>query len=204
MTTDYRSVLHGHYDGTHFWSTRMHITSPQSEAALLATVSAAWAAAWAHGTYGFRIVYPTTTGIDSVTMYTLDAALKGVSKSVQAIPDVGLSAVDTEPWEVAIDVELRNGGLRPDQRGRIKLPAPDVTVFTANVMDTTIQGHLKSAVSDVFAAIRADGSTVFTYPRKATKRGVAALTHNIMLTEVISSKPGVNSVRTREIKPVYL
>lgn len=204
MTLDFKAQVKGHFVSGRKWSTGLHITSSQSESALLTTWSNAVIAAWTHATYGLNLIYPTNTLIDSFQVSTLNASMLELSKSVLVSSHAGITGTASEPERLAINVFLSSDVLANNARGFMRLPAPITGVFLQDVMDPTIGGHIKSAITDIFAAIRADGSTVFSFNRKLTKKlALPAFSKEVLTVEEVSDAPSSCEQRGDKRTPIY-
>lgn len=202
--TDYRCHARGHYENGELWSTQLHITSNQTRAALLTTFQNAWVAAWTNGTYGLQTLYPTTTVMDSWDVYELDANMKATFKSSNASATPGTSSDNGLPNEVTITEYLRGAGVTRNQRGYMHLPAPVEGIVVNGVYTSTAGTRVTTAIGALLAAIRADGSTIFSYPKIMTKTGVPAFTKTVLLTNVTSLRPGSQTRRAEETGAIYV
>lgn len=204
MSNDYKTIVRGHFLSGRKWSTHINVTSAQSESALLTTISNAWIASWTHATYGLNLIYPTNTAIDGFQVSTLNVSMKEISKSLLASSHAGITGTASEPETLAITVALSSDVLANNARGYIKLPAPITGVFLQNVMDPTIAGHIKSAMDDIYTAIRADGSTIFSWNRKTTKKlGLPPFSKEVLTVSRISDKAGTQEQRSDKQIPTY-
>jgi hypothetical protein len=197
--TDYLARLHGVYANGKTWSVGLHITSPQAEAALATTVANAWSAAWTTATTGLATIYPAGTDMTFVTVSTLNAVMKQVSKTTVGAFHAGASGGNSAPYASSIVVRLESAGIQKFQRGRLKLPAPDASKVLDDVLDATVAGHVKTSVNGVFTAIMADGSTVFITSMKDHKNteGTAFQKTVIIPPVLVATKMGTARIRTK-------
>jgi hypothetical protein len=84
------------------------------------------------------------------------------------------------------------------------LPAMVETAVNADVLISSAQTRVHSAVNALFAAIRADGSTVFVANKRVLTDGTVPFTKSVILTQLVSNKPARQSKRVRKVAAVYL
>lgn len=202
--TDYYTQLHGSFgDGTP-WSTGLHITSNQSEASLATTMVNAWFAAWTDTSHGLEALYPTTTSTDTVSVATLNGTMKEVSKTVLAAVNPGTTSGDSLPFRLATLVSLRSPSIQKHGRGRMFLPAMDETFVNADLLTSAAATRVSAAIAELFAAIRADGSTVFVTNKKALKDGTPAYQKTVITSQLVSRKPAGQFRRVKRVPAIYV
>jgi hypothetical protein len=109
------------------------------------------------GAVGYNTVLVPGVNLQNVTTYQLDTVFpyRTVAVASSDFTDPGLSVANSLPQDVSVVVSLRTDTPGRTGRGRIYLPAPDVTTLTAN-------GELKTATQTnvAFAAQTAFGLVV--------------------------------------------
>lgn len=205
--TDYLVQMHGAYADGMVWSSGLHVTSNQSPDALNTTWSNAVQDFWTSATHGVEIFYPVGTTLDTTTVATLNATMHQIAKKRVPHTLAGTAAGDSLPYQEAILVSLRGDSIQKTGRGRIFLPALEETFVNNNIVTPTTTARIKAAMSAVFAAINADGSTVFVTPtnvKKPPKNGVPLYTKTVVTTPLVSNKPARQSRRVSKVAPVYV
>jgi hypothetical protein len=201
--TDYRCHVYGKYASNDVWSFDWHITSNQSLSTLLTTWSNAWIAAWTNGTYGLQALYATGTIMESFTVYTLDATMGATFKDSLTSAQPGTSSDNNLPSETAILIEKTSPVLTKNGRGFMYLPAPVEGIVVNELYTSTACTRVSTAVGTVRTAINADGSTIFVYPRVATKRGIPAYTKTVITGLRVSDVPSGQTRRKNTPTPTY-
>jgi len=202
--TDYFCQMKGQFAGGIPWSTGMHITSNQSESALSTTWSNAIQNLWTDGTNGIETLFPIPTSLTSVSVATLNATMHELTKAVTPKIIAGTSTADTLPFQEAVVISLRGNSVRKNGRGRMYLPALAEDQVNNDAVIGAAGTRLKAAFTALFAAINADGSTVFVFPRKDTKGGVPAFTKTVVTRPLVALKPARMSRRVRKVAPEYM
>ena len=202
--TDYRAVVAGHFENGDPWSFSWNITSNQTMPALLTTWSNAWIAAWTNGTYGLNTLYPTTTVMDTFTVYTLNGQLKATFKDQLISAQAGGSSDNGLPNEVGILVEKLSPSIAKTGRGFTYLPAPVEGVVVNGTYTVASMIRVKTAVTSVVTAVQADGSTLFVYPRVAPKSGIGVLTKTVWLSVRLALKPTAQTRREDALPGQYV
>lgn len=205
--TDYRCQIHGIYANGSQWSTRMHVTSNQSESALLTTWSSAVNNAWLNGTYGLQTLFPVGTVVTAVSVATLGPTMRETSKSFLATSYPGIAPGDTLPFLNSAVVSLRSNNIQKKGRGRLFMPAFEETFVNDDVVIPAAVTRLKSAWEAVAASIHSDGSTIFVYNAKDTSDKhppvIPAFTKEVITSILISNKPARQARRVRKVAAVY-
>jgi hypothetical protein len=202
--TDYYAQMHGAYAGGIPWSTGVHITSNQSEAALSTTWGNAVQTLWTDGANGIETLYPTSTSLVETSVATLNGTMHEVTKTRTSHLIPGTSTADTLPYQEAIVISLRGNSVRRSGRGRMFLPALAEDQVNSDALITAAQTRLSNAFKALFLSIQADGSTFFVFNRLPLKDGTAAFTKSVVTTPRVSNKPARQSRRVAKIAPSYM
>jgi hypothetical protein len=181
----------------------MHITSNQSEAALLTTWNNAWSSAWTDAGHGLDALYPAGTVLEGTSVATLNGTMHEVTKTPGTLNLPGTAVGDTLPYLNATLLSLRSASVQRHARGRIFLPAMEESFVNNDVLIPASVTRVSLAAQAVKAAITADGSTIFVTNKKPLKDGTPAFGKTIITTILVSNKPARQSRRTRKIQPVY-
>lgn len=202
--TDYVATVRGVLPNGRSWSTSRHITSAQSEAALLTTWANAWTSAWNLATTGLATVYTATMSITDFEVGTLNGTMRKVSKSPDAVSLVGTATGDAGSDNTAIIVDWNSAGTMRNQRGRQFLPAPAESQVAGGVLLSTPATNIKAAMDSVATAVRADGSTYFVFPRYETEGGVAPYTKTILIgNALVRNQLGSQRKREKKVSKTY-
>jgi hypothetical protein len=204
--TDYYCQVHGVFGDGSTWSTGMHVTSNQSESALLTTWSGAITNMWINSAYGIRQYLPIPTVATSVSVATLNATMHEISKSFLAISYPGTAPGDSLPYLNSAVLSLRGTNIQKHGRGRMYLPALEETFVNDDVVVPAATANIKLAIQSVFSAINADGSTVFVTNKKALKSDPTypLYSKTVVSTPFVSNKPARQSRRTRHKAAQYV
>jgi hypothetical protein len=198
--TDYLATVRGVQPNGRTWSTSRHITSNQTEAALLTTWQNAWTTAWNLATTGLATVYSSGLSITQFEVGTLNGTMRKVSKSLANVSLAGTATGTSLPANNSIVVDWTSAGVQRYQRGRQQLPAPaDDQVVNDDLVSGTAT-NVKAAMVSVHTAVNADGSTYFVFPRFTTEGGQPAYTKTVISTPLVRNKTG--SQRRRYKKEV--
>ena len=202
--TDYVATVRGVLPNGRSWSTSRHITSAQSEAALLTTWANAWTSAWNLATTGLATVFTASTTITYFEVGTLNGTMRKVSKSPDTVSLVGSATGDAGADNTAIIVDWASAGTMRNQRGRQFLPAPAESQVLGGVLSATPAGNIKAAMDSIATAVRADGSTYFVFPRYDTEGGVPAFTKTILIgNALVRDQLGSQRKRERKVTKTY-
>jgi hypothetical protein len=202
--TDYVAIVRGVLPNGRGWSTSRHITSNQSESALLTTWDNAWTTAWNLATTGLATLYTSATTITEFEVGTLNGTMRKTSKSVNTASLAGSASGDAGADNTAIVVDWQTAGTLRNQRGRQKLAAPAESQVAGGVLLSTPATNVKAAMDSIATAIRADGSTLFVFPRFATEGGVAAFTKTVLIgNALIRNQLGSQNKRERKVTKTY-
>ncbi len=202
--TDYKAEVHGAYAGGRPWSFGVHITSTQPLSTLATTWTAAVNGAWTDGTHGLQAIYHTDTVVADTTVATLNGTMHETTKQLTPLSLAGTSSDTTLPWEVALCVSLRSGLIQRHNRGRMFLPAFVEGAVTNNIISSTTCTRVRDAIAAMFAAVRADGSTIFVFNRKALVDLTPPFQKTVITSQLVSNKPARQSRRTKSIIPTYV
>ena len=201
---DYVAIVRGVLPNGRGWSTARHITSAQSESALLTTWDNAWTSAWNLATTGLATLYVAATTINEFEVGTLNGTMRKVSKSVSTAALVGSATGDAGADNTSIIVDWASAGTLRNQRGRQKLPAPAESQVAGGVLGSTPATNVKAAMDSIATAIRADGSTLFVFPRFTTEAGIAAFTKTVLIgNALIRNQLGSQNRRERKVTKTY-
>lgn len=201
---DYVAITRGVLPNGRAWSTSRHITSAQSEAALLTTWQNAWTSAWSLAVTGLGVMYTAGTTITQYEVGTLNGTMRKISKSDATVALAGTDANSAGAQNTAVIVDWQSAGTMRNQRGRQFLPAPAVDMAVDGVLTNTAATNFKAAMDSIATAIRADGSTLFVFPRYATEGGVAAYTKTVLIgNALIRDQLGTKAKRERKVAKTY-
>lgn len=202
---DYVATVRGVLPNGRAWSTSRHITSNQSEAALLTTWQNAWTTQWNLAVTGFGVAYTAGTTITQFEVGTLNGTMNKVSKSTATVALAGTDANSAGAQGTAIIVYWPSAGTLKRQRGRQKLPAPAVDMAVDGVLTNTAATNFKANVDAVATAIRADGSTIFVFNRyKTATDGAAPFTKTVLVGNVlVRDQLGSQNKRERKVPKTY-
>jgi hypothetical protein len=204
IMTDYIATVRGVLPNGRSWSTARHITSNQSESALLTTWDNAWTTQWNLATTGIAVAYTSGTTITEFEVGTLNGTMRKTSKSVSTASLAGSDANSAGAQGTAIVIDWPSAGTLRNQRGRQKLPAPAVDMAVDGVLTSTAATNFKANIDAIATAIRADGSTFFVFPRYATLGGIAAYTKTILVGNVlVRDQLGSQNKRERKVTKTY-
>lgn len=207
---DYYMQVLGEYTSSLGWSFGQHITSSSSEASLAASWHLAWTGAWTDGSFGLQTLYPTGTAITEVTVATLSASMKELSKTRLALAEAGIASDDTLPFQNSVCVSWRGTNIQRYGRGRWFLPAPIETIINNNVLTNTAATRIKNAVNYVYSQMSAGGNTFFVTNKKDIIDKVThavlvpAFTKQIVTTPFVATKPARQSRRVRKVPSSYV
>lgn len=201
---DYKLQVHGHFAGSIPWTVAVHVTSNQAEAALATTWANAWTAGWTDGAHGLQTLYPVATAIDAVSAATLNGTMHEVSKTTVPLTLPGTSVADTLPFKEATLVSLRSAFIQRGRRGRMYLPAMAEDQVNADILIPAAATRVRDAISAIFTAIRADGSSFFVFNRKAWKDGTLPFQKTIITSQLVSNKPASQRRRVRKVSATYV
>lgn len=202
---DYVATVRGVLPNGRAWSTSRHITSNQSEAALLTTWQNAWTTAWNLATTGIAVAYTSGTTVTQFEVATLNGSMLKTSKSLGSASLAGSDANSAGAQGTAIVVDWPSAGTLRRQRGRQFLPAPAVDMAVDGVLTNTAATNFKANIDSVATAVRADGSTFFVFNRNKTfTDGAAPFTKTILVGDVlVRDQLGSKNRRERKVPKTY-
>lgn len=176
--TLYRCQMHGLQPSGRPWSVTMNFSS----SAALATVETDWLAQassfWTNGTHGVETLFPVATTLETTTTAQLSiVTVAGIQKLREvgkrsdnpALP--GTSANASMPDQNAILVSLRTDLPGKENRGRIHLPAPDVTLVTAGELGSTPATRVTTATAALLSGMGGAGHQAVILTAVLTKAG---------------------------------
>lgn len=202
--TDYSMKVHGRLTSNEPYSWNWFITSNQTPAALVTTMAAALTDMWTNGTYGLGAQYAPGIRLDSFDIITLDGTFQETTKSSHTLTLAGTSADAPLSDKTTIVMKKVSGGLKRNQRGFTKLPAPVEGVLVNGLYTNPARDRFTTAMRAVHSAITADGSTLFVHVGKnATKGGIPAYTKTVITDVTCSNKPGSQRKRMNKVVGVY-
>lgn len=201
--TDYIATVRGVLPNGRSWSTSRHITSGQTEAALLTTWQNAWTTAWNLATTGLATVYTSGTTITQFEVGTLNGTMRKISKSDATVSLAGTATGDGLPNNDAIIVDWTSATTQRYGRGRQMLPAPAESQTTNDALNSTPATNVKAAINSVKSAVTADGSTFFVFPRFATQGGQAAYAKTVLTSIAVRNQLGSQRKRTKKEAKTY-
>jgi predicted trehalose synthase len=195
---DYIAIVRGVQPNGRSWSTSRHITSGQTEAALLTTWQNAWTTAWNLATTGLNTVYTTGLTITQFEVGTLNGSMRKISKSVANVSLAGIATGTSLPANNSIVVDWTSATTQRYGRGRQALPAPaDSQVVNDDLVAGTAT-NVKAAMTSVHTAVAADGSTYFVFPRFTTQGGQPAFQKTVVTTALVRNKTGSQRKRYKK------
>lgn len=201
--TDYIATVRGVLPNGRTWSTSRHITSGQTESALLTTWQNAWTTAWNLATTGLATVFTSGTTITQFEVGTLNATMRKVSKSLATVSLAGTATGTGLPNNDAIVIDWTSTNVQRFGRGRMMLPAPAESQTTNDALNSTPATNVKAAINSVKTAVTADGSTFFVYPRFATQGGQPAYAKTVVTTIAVRNQLGSQRKRTKKEAKTY-
>jgi hypothetical protein len=202
--TDYSMRVHGRLTSNEPYTWSWFITSNQTTAALVTTMAAALSDMWTNGTYGVGSQYSPGIRLDSFDIITLDGTFQETTKASHTLGLVGSSADAPLSDKTTMVMKKVSGGLKRNQRGFTKLPAPVEGGLSNGLYTVPIRDRFTDAMRAVHSAITADGSTLFVHVGKnATKGGIAAYTKTVITDVTCSNKPGSLRKRMNKVVGVY-
>lgn len=193
--TDYYAQVFGVFPNGRVWSTGRHITSSQTEPALLTTWQNAWTAAWTDGTHGLDAMYPVGTKITEFTVSTLNGDFTERSKSGAGVNLLGINTGTSLPSQVSMVISWRSTRVGRHYRGHQSLAAPAEDQVVNDMLTGPAVTRLKAAILAIQAAIQADGSTFFGFNRIALKNGTPAGDKVVYTTPMVRDKIGTQDNR---------
>jgi len=202
--TDYQMKVDGHFENGESWTWAWDITSSQTPAALATTAAAALTDMWSNGTYGLNTQYVPSTVMDQVEIITLDGTFRHTARTTASLALAGTASSENAlPNNVSMVIHKESPGLRRNERGYTRLPAPVEGIVVNGFYSSTAVTRFGNAMRALRSALTADGSTVFVHTGKdATKGGVPAYTKTVITAVQASNKPGTIRARTRKAKAV--
>lgn len=197
--TDYKVVVRGRQPGGYAYSWALNITSNQTAAALVTTMSAALTDFWTNGTYGVGSQYKSTTTLDSFDVYTLNGVFKATAKESFTLSLAGTSTDNPLSDATTLTVKKTSTSVQRNGRGFTALPAPVEGTLDTGFYSSATRSRFQQAMEAVLVAIHADGSTIFVHTgATVTKGGVAPYTKTVISSMHASNKPGTRRQRTRK------
>jgi hypothetical protein len=201
---DYSLKVHGRLTSNEPYSWNWFITSNQTPGALVTTMAAALGDMWTNGTYGVGAQYAPGIRLDSFDIITLDGTFQETTKLSHTLSLVGTSADAPLSDKTTMVMRKVSPGLKRNQRGFTKLPAPVEGDLTNGLYTTVSRDRFTTAMRAVHSAITADGSTLFVHVGKnATKGGIPAYTKTVITDVTCSNKPGSQRKRMNKVVGVY-
>lgn len=201
--TDYIATVRGVLPNGRSWSTSRHITSGQTEAALLTTWQNAWTTAWNLASTGLATVYTANTTITGFEVGTLNGTMRKISKSTATVSLPGTATGTGLPNNDAIVIDWSSATTQRYGRGRMMLPAPADSQTTNDALNSTPATNVKAAINSVKSAVTADGSTFFVFPRFATQSGQAAYAKTVLTSIAVRNQLGSQRKRTKKEAKTY-
>lgn len=203
--TDYLATIRGVLPNGRPWSTSRHITSAQSEAALLTTWGNAWTTQWNLAVTGFGVAYTAGTTVTQYEVATLNGTMNKISKSTSTPALAGTDANSAGAQGTAVIIDWQSAGTLKRQRGRQKMPAPAVDMSVDGVLTNTAATNFKANIDAIATAIRADGSTLFVFNRyKTVTDGAAPFTKTVLIgNALVRDQLGSQNKRDRKVPKTY-
>lgn len=209
--TLYRCKAAGVFPSGFPWSFTINFSS----SATVATVETDWLAqmssAWTNGTHGIETLFPVATVLETVSTAQLAIVTVGTVQKLRevatrednpALP--GTSANAALPDQNAILVSMRTDLPGKENRGRIHLPAPDVTLVTAGELGTTPTTRVSTAIAALLTGMGGAGHQAVVLTAVLTKIGTpVGNTRSINFAETDRIIRTVRA-RNKSRKAVYL
>jgi hypothetical protein len=176
--TLYRCKAAGVFPSTFPWSFTINFSS----SATVATVETDWLAqmssAWTNGTHGIETLFPSGTILETTSTAQLAIVHIGTVDKLREVATrednpalAGTSANAALPDQNAILVSLRTDLPGKENRGRIHLPAPDVTLVTAGELGTTPTTRVSTAIAALLTGMGGAGHQAVVLTAVLTKAG---------------------------------
>lgn len=201
---DYTMKVHGRLASNEAYSWAWDITSNQTPGALVTTMAAALSDMWTNGTYGLGAQYAPGIRLDTFDIITLDGTFRETAKLSHTLTLVGTSGDAPLSDKTTMVMKKVSLGLRRNERGFTKLPAPVEGVLVGGLYTNVARDRFTTAMRAVHSAITADGSTLFVHVGKnATKGGIPAYTKTVITDVTCSNKPGSLRKRMDKVVGVY-
>lgn len=201
--SDYELRVLGHYQNGRPWTWRWFFNSPNTAATVLTAWSAAITDFWTNGTYGVETLYATTTVLDDVEVITLDAKFQWTARIKQSLTLAGTSSDNPMPNGNAVLLHLESPGLRPNERGYTRLPAPVEGSANNGEYTPTAGGRFGTAARALHSTMATGGQFTFVHTgAEVTKHGVAAYTRTTITNIQASGKVAYQRKRDRKTAPV--
>lgn len=176
--TLYRCQAHGVSPSTKPWSFTMNFSSSAS----LATVENDWltqvSSFWTNGTHGVETLFPVATVLETTSTAQLSIVTVGAVQKLRevgkrtdnpALPGTSVNA--SMPDQNVILVSLRTDLPGKENRGRIHLPAPDVTLVTAGELGSTPATRVTTATTALLSGMGGAGHQAVVLTAVLTKIG---------------------------------
>lgn len=202
--TDYKMKVHGRLtsNGPYTWA--WNITSNQTPGALVTTLAAGLSDMWTNATYGLGAQYAPGIRLDTFDVITLDGTFRETAKLSHTLSLVGTSGDAPISDKSTMVMKKVTPGLRRNERGFSKLPAPVEGVLVGGLYTNTARDRFTTALRALKSSITADGSTVFVHtPKNATKGGIPPFTKTVVTDVTCSNKPGTQRKRMSKVVGVY-
>lgn len=200
--TLYRCSATGVSPSGRSWSFRMNFSST----APIATVENDWltqvTSSWTNGSHGIETLFPTATVLETtrtaqlavVTIGTVDK-LRETSVRSDNPALAGTSANASMPDQNAILVSLRTALPGRENRGRIHLPAPDVTLVTASELSSVSATRVSTSFIALLGGMGGSGHQMVVLTATKSKAGTAVGSTRSVTT--IETDRIVRTVRAR-------
>jgi len=169
--TNYRCTVKGVFPNGRTWSTSRHISSTQSETALLTTWQNAWTAAWTDGAHGLETMYPIATKITEFLCTTLNPDMTDRSTSQVGVNIPGTNAGASLPSQISVVVSWRSARVGRHYRGHQSLAAPAEDQVVNDLLTGPGTIRVTAAMNAIKTAIQSDGSTIFGFNRLPLANG---------------------------------
>lgn len=149
------------------WSFTLHTEGSLS----VGDANSAWSDALTAGWVGSALVedvYENSTILDTATTAGINPATDGQTTRVTATVSLAGSITGNQlPYQVAVVISLQTDTATRHGRGRLYLPAPDVSMCTNGGLSSTCLTNLDAGFTALFDSLNTDGLTPVVRNRTA-------------------------------------
>lgn len=172
-----------------FWSFGIQSSGSISEAA----AETAWGAAVAafFGDTNVKTYYSTGTELTETSTSTASSSFKQTTKTSTTHAVSGTATDAQMSTRTAVVCSVYTAQATKWGRGRFYLPAPSYAVLgTSNTghLDSTVAGHIATALTTMFTSLTTAGLTQILYVRKTTRGGIAPYTTTSVASRQLQGK----------------
>lgn len=193
------------------WSFGIHFSSGGTAASVEVDWLAQIDSMWLNGSHGIETLFPVATVLETTRTAQLAVVTVGALQKIRetavttdnpALPGTSVNA--SMPDQNTILVSLRTGLPGREKRGRIHLPAPDVTLVTNSQLGSVPATRVSTALNALLVGMAGAGHQPILLVTSVTKIGTAVgTTTNITTAETDRVIRTVRARNKRE-KAVYI